>query len=357
MTTARRWCLVVLGVLLVIATPVALRSLPATGSDISASSLLKQIRASQSTDYSGVVESAGTLQLSVEGRFSSLADLLSGPTRMRVWWKAPDRWRVDTLRTSGETDLFRDPDGTTTWSYESERATRSVDVTVRLPNSADLLPPTLAARTLAGARSSEVSRIGAQRIAGVSAVGLRLDPADSASRIDHVDVWADPETGIPLRTEIYAAGETKPSIHTSFVSFSKDSPDIETLLFRPPPGVTMRRDDVVDIAAAADRFSDARPPATLAGLESREGTLAQAVGLYGRGATVLMAIPVWGRVARPLRTQLAASIGAVEDSDGVHLSTGPLGLLLTPRSRGGSWLLLGSVTDETLTKAAQELTR
>src|SRR5262245_19849049 len=148
MTAWNRWCLVALGVVLVVATPLALRAVPARDQDVDAQTLLSRVSSAEHHPYSGYVESRGNLQLPVADRFTDVGSLFGERTRMRVWWRDADEWRVDKLLVSGETDLVHAASGTTTWSYEDAEATVSHDPSIRLPRTADLVPPTLAARLL-----------------------------------------------------------------------------------------------------------------------------------------------------------------------------------------------------------------
>jgi hypothetical protein len=70
----------------------------------------------------------------------------------------------------------------------------------------------------------------------------------------------------------------------------------------------------------------------------------------------LIAIPLRGRVAGPLRRQLTDRGSAQFTEVGILAPVGPVGLLITPfRGRGGAFLLAGTVTSETLQRAATEL--
>jgi hypothetical protein len=80
MTAARRWCLVGIGVVMLLLAPVALRSWPVPDSDESAASLLQRLKASGGVAYSGYAESVGSLQLPVSDQFSELAHLLGDRT-------------------------------------------------------------------------------------------------------------------------------------------------------------------------------------------------------------------------------------------------------------------------------------
>lgn len=359
MTAARRWCLVVLGVALLLGTPLAVRALPADDTDVTATGLLALVQGSGSVPYSGYVESTGTLQLPVADEFSEIADLLGEQTRLRVWWQSDRVWRVDAIEPAGETDLFHDSSLVTSWDYEAERATTTPEPRVRLPRASDLLPPQLGLLALRDARPDEVSRLPAARVAGIDAPGLRLVPAEEQSTIGHVDVWADPETGLPLRVEAYADGEELAAAATRFLDVSFAIPPDEVVGFSPPPSADVEVEDAFDVAAAADQFSPLISPRRLAGLETRPGVLSRvsAVGDYGRGVTRMLAVPLWEQSATPLREQLESTPGAVVHGYGLCLSVGPLNLLLTPDTfeDDRSYLLAGTVTEHTLRDAASEL--
>ena len=113
--------MVVAGTLLLVAAPVALHLLPAADSDVSATRLLDQARASQGHAWSGYVETEGTLQLPDADRFSDVGALFGERTRMRVWWQDADHWRVDQLLVAGETDLVHEGDRTTLSGTTSTR--------------------------------------------------------------------------------------------------------------------------------------------------------------------------------------------------------------------------------------------
>ena len=56
----------------------------------------------------------------------------------------------DRLTTAGEDDLVHDGDQTTAYSFEDARASVSTDPDIRLPRSADVLPPVLVERLQIG---------------------------------------------------------------------------------------------------------------------------------------------------------------------------------------------------------------
>jgi hypothetical protein len=356
MTPVRRWCIVALGLALVVGTPLTLRALPAQDQDVSASTLLARVDASSDHPYSGYAESLGTLELPVADRFTDVGALFGERTRMRVWWQSPEEWRVDKLLATGETDLFHSHWGnTTSWDYEKNEVTHYRDPSIRLPRTSDLLPPEVVRRLLSDVSPDELSRLAPRHVAGRDALGLRLAPAATQSSIDHVDIWVDPDTSIPLRVEVYAAGDPTASFASEFMTFSDDPPDADVTDFHAPPGADVSYDDIIDVADASNRYAPVAPPRTLAGLARSSNPDLRAVGVYGRGVTQLIAIPLWDRAAEPLREQLEKTPGVKLIDEGDILQVGPLSVLLTEFRYGGGWLIAGTVTQDTVITAAREL--
>jgi hypothetical protein len=345
---------VALGTLLLLGAPIALHRLPAADRDVSGARLLAEARAAHGHAWSGYVETEGTLELPDADRFSDVAELFGEPTRMRAWWVDDDKWRVDQLLLTGETDLVHDGEFTLRWDYEHLDATQSLDPGIRLPRTADLVPPVLAERLLHGVRAADAHRIPARRVAGVSAPGLRVEPSSELSSIDHADLWLDPGSGVPLRVAVYAAGAGAAAFTSKFREFSADKPDPDWVRFDPPAGVDVRFDDVLDIADAANQYAPVRPPDRVAGLP-RAAASDRAVGIYGTGMTQLIAIPLRDREADALRHQLAATPGVDQDSERTVVSVGPLGVVLTGADGDGGWLLAGTLTRAALVRAADDV--
>ncbi|MGA8996232.1 MAG: hypothetical protein WB441_18190, partial [Nocardioidaceae bacterium] len=355
MTAARRWCLVALGVLVLVSAPFVVRARPVPQPTTAAATLAERVVDSRRQPFTGYVESVGAVALPDNNALSSLTGLLGRTHQVRVWWRDPSTWRVATVRTTGETDLVHRGDGTVRWVYESKRATKTSDVPVRLPTTVDLLPHELARRLLAGARRTELSRLPTRRVAGRVAPGLRLTPADPQSSVRHVDAYVDRETGVPLAVAVFARGSDRAALSSRFVDFSPGAPDAATLRFSPPHDASLRVDRVVDLASAADRFAARVPPSTLAGL-ARRPPGAGSVGVYGRGPTLLIAVPLWHRTYHRVRDDLEGQPTVRELDQGLLLGAPPMRLLLsTPEANGTSWLLAGTVTRRALLRAAGEL--
>ena len=351
-----RWLVVLLAAAALVATPLAWTARPTPNSPLTAVDLARRVQDSAALPWSGRVQTSGGLQVPDTDSFAALGALLGEDNSLRVWWRGAEEWRVDRLRSTGETDLYRSRDNQIRWVAESDTATLAPVSKIRLPDAADLLPSTLARSMLQGVRDNELSRLPADRIAGVVAPGLRITPADPAASLDRVDLWADAVTGLPLRVELYGPGERRPVVSTAVTSLDLEIPDPSTTVFRPAASTAMAYEDAVDVAAAANAFARYDLPAELAGLDARGSSDPGAVGFYGRGPTVLVAIPLRGQVAGPLRERLQSSPSARRTSAGTVAPVGPVTLLLTPgRWERGAFLLAGTVTPDTLERAAAEL--
>ena len=351
-----RWFVVLLTAAAFVVTPLLVSARYAAPSDISATELAGRIQQSADVGWSGFVETAGTLQVPDNESFATLAQLLGENTQLRVWWRSADDWRVDRLRSTGETDLFRHGRGIVRWVFESHTATYSPVSKIRLPDASDLSPPTFARSLLQGAHEDELSRLPARRIAGIHAPGLRLIPNEQATTVGHVDIWADPGSGLPLAVELYGVGEQRPVLTTTVRELKLGAPQTTTTHFKLAEGVRVHYEESVDVAAAANAFAPYDLPISLAGLTARDGKDPGAVGIYGRGPTALIAVPLRGRVAGPLRRQLQDRGTAQVTEVGMLAPVGPVQLLITPpREQRGAFLLAGTVTAETLQQAATEL--
>lgn len=353
-----RWLVVAAGTAVIVALPFAVRLLPAGHSSISTAALLTRIQASAGVQYSGYAESSGGLALPVTTRFNSINDLFGDRTQLRVWWRGTHDWRVDSINFAGERDLRADRFGVWTWDYESNTAERFVDAVipiVRLPRADDLVPASLARRLLSQAAAAQVTRLPDARIASHDAAGLRLHTADPRSTIGHVDVWALPGNGLPVRIKVYGKGDSAPVLASSMLDLSLSRPAAALTAFRPAPSAKVRSSGFGDIVAAMDQFGQSTPPSQLAGLRRTPLNLG-AVGVYGQGVTVLVAIPVSPRLARSLYDQVSVTPGSAAVGAGVSISVGPLSLLLSgPGFAGARWLLVGTVTAPTLVAATAEL--
>lgn len=357
MIPATRWLVVALVAAVLASLPLVSNAVPAKESRIGATALARRIHDASDVGWSGEVRSLGSVQVPLSGAtFGGVARLLGEETRLRVWWRDPENWRTDRLRATGETDVVRDGGLTAQWNYEDNQVSFTPYSPIRLPGDVDVVPAALARRLLAGARPGELSRLPAQRIAGRSAAGLRLVPADKRSTIAHVDVWADESTGLPLRVQVYAepAGRA-PVLSTELTSLDLTRPTVDQTHFTFSRSIHYSPGVSLDAAAGANAYAPFIPPDTVAGLP-RRGRAEDfgAVGVYGRGPTAVLAVPLRDSIARGLRDQLRRSATSKETAVGLEIQVGPLSVLLQ-RGRRGNFLLAGTVTTATLETAATDL--
>ena len=349
-----------LAVAVLVSLPSLIGALPASDADTLAADLRRAALESVDVPFTGYAQSAGGLSLPVGDQLTDVADLLSDRTSMRAWYRAPADWRVDVVSPACETDVHADAGGTWTWDYAHATATRSAPTPLALPSASDLLPSALGRRLLSEADESTLTRLGAERVAGRDALGLRVVPAEEASSVARVDVWVDADSAVPLRVQVFGDDASEPALDTGFLDFALSTPTAEVTAFDVPAGADVREGQDASLLQAARRAGrdgdrvELTPE--LAGLTRRtlEGA-PRGVGVYGRGITLLAVSSLPGRVAGPLLDALTSAPDAVVDDLGVRISAGPLGLMLV-RTPDGPVLLAGTVTLDALATAATELT-
>jgi outer membrane lipoprotein-sorting protein len=354
---ARRWTVVAALVAVLAGLPALLGALPARDADLSATALRRAVLDSARVGFSGYAESAGGLSLPVSDQLTSVADLFSDRTTMRVWWRGASDNRVDVVTASGEEDVHRDRTGSWSWDYESQTATRALAAPLALPAAPDLLPSALGRRLLSEAAAGELSRLGARRIAGRDALGLRLVPSAEASSVARVDVWVDRGTGLPMRVQVFGKGARMPALDTRFIDLRVGRPAASVTAFSPPPGASVRESATSDLLReAARRLRPVRFPDTLLGLPRRPlADVPDGVALYGRGVTLLAVVPVSDRLADQLRQGLAGAPGAKVTDGDITVAAGPLSLRLHTPPFTGAYLVTGTVTLAALAGATSEV--
>jgi outer membrane lipoprotein-sorting protein len=344
------------------ALPSLIAALPASDASTSAADLRRAALGSADVAFTGYAQAAGGLALPVSDQLTDVANLLSDRTTMRAWYRGAADWRVDVVSPTGETDVHGDAGGTWTWNYEAATATRTAPSPLALPTASDLLPSALGRRLLSEATDAEVSRIGAERIAGRNGLGLRLVPAEAASSVARTDVWVDAESGVPLRVKVFAkdaaGAKADAAMETGFLDLALSTPPPAVTAFSVPPGADVREGQDAQLLQAAERAGGRNAsvlPGQLAGLERRSIAGApRGVGVYGRGITLLAVSAVPGQVAAGLRNALVGAPGAVVDPLGVRIAAGPVGLMVAG-GPGGAVLLAGTVGLDALAAAATDL--
>lgn len=359
-----RWGAVGAGVLALAALPALLGAVPA-GADRpeSATALLTRIRASATVPFQGYAEASGNLAIPDVPQLGDLPALLGGSTRLRAWYDGRSRWRVDTIKEIGEDGAYTATSGTWLWEFDPGRATLLAgDPPVRLPRAADLLPADLGRRLAAAARPDELTRLPARRVAGRTALGLRITPTQPDTTVGRVDLWADADTGLPVRVELTARGTTTPALTSGFQDLELTRPDPAITAFTPPAGVPVATTAAPDITALIDRFAPYTLPDRLAGQSRREvvSGVPRGVATYGDGYALFAVLPLTNDVARDVLRRLSAepatplTLGGLSDFEGSAIST-PLLNAVAFRAGRRYYLLAGLVDPKLLERAVAEL--
>jgi hypothetical protein len=360
-TKVVRWAVVVVVGALLVGVPAALAARPGEA-QADPGELRDRIAASTDRPWTGYAEARAGLDLPRIPALSDVTTLLSGVTRLRGWYAAPDRARTDVLTAVGERGRYTTPDGQAVWDYGAELLTLvGSDPVVRLPRPDDLLPPALARRLLAGTATSDpATALPSRRIAGVDAAGVRVTVADPGTTVGALDVWADPETGLPVAVEVRAKGVADPLIRTAFDELEQGPPDPSALEPQRGPGAGVTRSPTSDLFGVLGRGDGSSLPAGLAGRD-REPPQRRfpALGQYGTSLGQLVAVPLPADLAGSLLggiDRAGAGRTLSVEGQGSALET-PLLALAVVRSEDGAraWVLAGLVPPETIDAGAADL--
>jgi hypothetical protein len=361
--TVRGWALVAALATVAVLIPQVPRWLPVSASAPDPGTLRDRILASADRPYQGYAEITGTLALPELPNVGDVTSLLSTTTRVRTWYASPSRWRFDVITATGERDVYRTERGEFTWDYGADKLTQLIgDPPVRMPRAGDLLPPELARRVLTAAQGDPVTALPARRIAGRSAAGLRLTPADPDTTIGHVDIWADPDTGLPLAVELTARDAARPVLLTRFDQLDTAVPGDDVLVPARAEGSGFSIVAAPDISDALGGLGRGRPPIRLAGRELRQADPGgvRGIGVYGAGLSAFVALPVPRGIGADAAEAILKAGGSEEDlarGEATHLSIAPLSVVVARSEFSRRWYLLaGLTTPEVLLDAADELT-
>lgn len=374
----RRWAVAVGVLALVIAVPAVVASWPVSpATALSPAQLRDRVTASSDVGWSGYAEASGGLNLPDVAQFSDVTSLLSGTSRLRVWYAAPDRSRVDQLYPTGERSRYVTPTGQAVWDYGAQLLTLvRRDPTVRLPRPDDLPPPQLARRLLSGtARDDAVSPLPARRVAGVDAAGFRVAVADPRTTVGAVDVWADPESGLPVAVEVRtkdAAGRLAagPVVVSTMLDLDRSPPDPAVLEPHAGPGAGTTRSPTSDLFGILGRGSPAAVPDTVDGVDrERPQRGFGALGQYGTSLSQLVVVPLPADLATSLLSNIsrggsASRTVAVEAQPAARgqTSSTQAGALVSPllqlavvRVGDRAWVIGGLVPDAVLDRAVSDV--
>jgi len=358
--TGWRWLVVLTGVAVLCCLPVLASALPASVPTRTARQLESRILGSQRTPFTGYAESDATFGLPPLPAFSSVTPLLDGVTRMRVWQASPDHWRVDTLSDAGENDTYQVGDDTFVWDSGEQLLTGIYGLeAIRLPRAADLTPPALAVRIIDEAgTAAKLSLLPPQRVAGQSAAGLAVTPASPQSTIARADIWASPQTGLPLLVEVFGRGSAQPALQTRFLQAGQWTPDENVLTPQRGPGAGFTTTTPNAFAGVLRNLDDEVLPGSLAGF-ARQPSPVPRIGVYGSGLTAFAVLTFRHGTGGPLvRDALDAGATPLTVPDGIGaIASAPLVnlVLVHPYASPDTFLLVGLVSQDALQRAATVL--
>jgi hypothetical protein len=360
--TVRGWALVAALAVVAVLAPQVPSWLPASAKPVDPATLRDRVLASADRSHQGYAEIKGTLALPELPKLADLTSLLTSTTRVRTWYAAPDRWRYDVITGVGERDVYRTPAGEFTWDYGANLVTRLIgDPPVRVPRAGDLLPPELARRVLSAGRNEPVSALPARRVAGQQVAGLRLTPADPDTTIGHVDIWANPDTGLPVAVELTPRGADRPILVSRFVEFATTAPADDVLVPKRAPGSGFSTATAPDIGDALGSVGRGRIPPRLAGRTLRQADAGgvRGVGVYGGGLSAFVALPVPGDVGADAADAIAKGGGTGTElprGETMELAIAPLSVAVARSEFADRWYLLAGLTEtEVLRTAATQL--
>jgi hypothetical protein len=352
----RRWAVVAAGLAVLCGLPVIASALPASVPALTAGQLRARILASAGMSYAGYAESNATFGLPALPGLTGVASLFDGATKMRIWEASPSRWRVDVLSDAGERDTYQIGRRSYIWDSGAELLTEVYGrQSLRLPRPADLAPPALALRLLAEAgRQARFSVIPPLRVAGQSAAGLRITPTDPASTIGHINIWAQPGTGLPLMVEVFGRGST-PALLSQFFQVSSWRPDPGVLTPRRGPGTGFTVTRANNLAGVLNNLVPLALPPQLVGRDRLPAGFSP-IGVYGGGLATFAVLGLPGSVARNLVAQALSAGGtelAVSGGTGALIGA-PLinAVIIRPADPDTIFLLVGTVSPDVLEQAA-----
>jgi hypothetical protein len=191
----------------------------------------------------------------------------------------------------------------------------------------------------------------------LDAAGLRIVPASPGTTVAHVDVWADPVTGLPVQAEITARGARRPVFVTRFLELSLTAPAPAVLV--PParrPGMGYTTTSATDVLANLDRWDSLTPPDRLAGYTRQDSVAGvSAAGVYGTGLARFVVLGVPGRLGYEIYRN-AEKWGrrlTVPGGEAVLITAGLLNVLLVRAER--TYLVTGFVDAPVLQRVATDL--
>jgi hypothetical protein len=193
----------------------------------------------------------------------------------------------------------------------------------------------------------------------VLAAGLRLIPAEPDTTIGAIDVWAEPDTGLPVEVEVAGRSGGAALFDTRFLDLRRQAPQPAVLVPPRPPSAGFTVTTQPDLAAALNAAVPVRLPGTLAGRSRvlNAGGIS-GVGGYGSGLTMFVVLPLPGRLADRFLDSAHDAGGVpltLAGHPGYQLGNAVFSTLVAGPEGGPAFVLAGFVTPDLLRRAGTEL--
>jgi outer membrane lipoprotein-sorting protein len=240
------------GTVLVATTATAERKLPPR----TAEQLLVDVQEARVDGLSGVVIQQANLGIpEIPGAggsdSSELSSLISGSHTLRVRYSEPDKARLAVLGTYGETDVISNGKDLWVWSSRDQKAVHrtitpgSRTEIDRRPGEMPRTPQEAAKQVLEALEpTTTVTTDSAVTVADRPAYELVLDPNDDATLISQIRLAIDGDTKMPLRVQIYGAGD-KLVFEVGYESVSFTRPEDREFEFNAPPGTKVTEGETI----------------------------------------------------------------------------------------------------------------
>lgn len=173
---------------------------------------------------------------------ASALELLTGSHTARVYLDGKTNLRVQVMDRLAERDLIRH--GSDVWLYDSKgkKVVHSSlpDRSAGVPEGtrgAVLTPEQIATKLLASLDPSTTVSVAADtRVAGRTAYELVLTPKAGDTLVSSVAIAVDSATGLPLKVDVAARGQSAPAFSVGFSSLTLGALDASLFSFTPPAG-------------------------------------------------------------------------------------------------------------------------
>ena len=241
------------GTVLVATTATAERKLPPR----TAEELLTDLQQARVDGLSGTVIQRADLGIpeipGADGEDSSdLRSLVSGTHTLRIRYSEPDKQRLAVLGTYGETDVIRNGKDLWIWSSRKQTAVHRTltpdggDPTAQRPGELPRTPQEAARQVLEAIEpTTTVTTDSEVTVADREAYELVLDPNDDATLISQVRLAIDGDTRMPLRVQVFSAGDEL-VFEVGYDSVSFTRPEDREFVFNPPPGTKVTEGEPAD---------------------------------------------------------------------------------------------------------------